>query len=368
MKVLIATGLFPPDIGGPATYSKILSEELPKHKISVEVLSFGEVRSLPKGIRHFAYLLKLLRKGKSCDVIHAQDPVSVGFPALIASSVLRKKFVLKVVGDYAWEQGFKRFGVADLLDEFVKRKKKYPLFVRFLQWIEILVARNADKVIVPSKYLAGIVSSWDKKIKPEVIYNAFLFDTLSEGREEVRRMLSLQGKIILSAGRLVPWKGFDTLIKIMPHIRKEIPDAILYIVGEGEERPYLKGLIEDNNAGSYIKLLGAVSHNDLLQYIKASDVFILNTGYEGLSHQLIEVMSLGTPIITTKAGGNTELIENGVSGILFDYNDEKRIAESIIGVLSGEVDMSQMTEYALKKSKEFTYEKMMEKTVKALQP
>ena len=61
-KILIATGIFPPDIGGPATYSKLLLDELSNRGLAVKVVSFGAVRHLPKIIRHFVYFFKILRK------------------------------------------------------------------------------------------------------------------------------------------------------------------------------------------------------------------------------------------------------------------------------------------------------------------
>ena len=65
--------------------------------------------------------------GRNADIIFAQDPVSVGFPAACAAKILRKKFLLKIVGDYAWEQGMQRFGISDLIDEF--QRKKYGFAV-----------------------------------------------------------------------------------------------------------------------------------------------------------------------------------------------------------------------------------------------
>src|SRR3989344_6965870 len=100
-KVLIATPLYPPEIGGPATYASVLEKELPKRGIEVEVLAFREVRSLPKIVRHGAYFLRCIAKGRDCDIIFAQDPVSVGLPALLASKFMRKRFIVKIVGDYA---------------------------------------------------------------------------------------------------------------------------------------------------------------------------------------------------------------------------------------------------------------------------
>src|SRR3989344_2242944 len=104
MKVLIATGLYPPEIGGPATYSKCLEELLPAQGIKVAVLPFSRVRRWPKVVRHIAYFFLVLREGYRTDAVYAQDPVSVGLPAFFGAFLMRKPFFLKVVGDYAWEQ------------------------------------------------------------------------------------------------------------------------------------------------------------------------------------------------------------------------------------------------------------------------
>src|SRR3989338_11012397 len=117
MKLVIATPLYPPEIGGPATYAKLLEEGLPGKGIEVELVKFSEVRHLPRLIRHYAYYRRVLRAAKSADVVLALDPVSVGLPAMWAAKRAGKSFVVKIVGDYAWEQGQQRFGVMQNLDE-----------------------------------------------------------------------------------------------------------------------------------------------------------------------------------------------------------------------------------------------------------
>ena len=79
-KVLIATGLYPPEIGGPATYTKLLETRLPEYGFEISVLPFSSVRHLPKIIRHAAYFLKCLSRARAADIVFAQDPVSVGLP------------------------------------------------------------------------------------------------------------------------------------------------------------------------------------------------------------------------------------------------------------------------------------------------
>jgi glycosyltransferase involved in cell wall biosynthesis len=361
MKILIATGIYPPDIGGPATYSKLLFEEFPKHDIDVQVISFGQVRYLPKIIRHLAYFLKVLKSCKSADVIYAQDPVSVGLPAVLAAKLLRKKFILKVVGDYAWEQYQQEEGVHFVTPEEFQNGK-YSVVTQTRKWIERTVARKADNIVVPSNYLKKIVTMWGvKESKIKVIYNAFTPKAEMELKTQLREEFGFEGDIIFSAGRLVPWKGFELLIDIM----KDLPDVKLFIVGDGPEKQKLNKKIEDLHLGSRVKLIGRLEQDELLKRIKAADLFVLNTGYEGLSHQLLEVMSVGTPIITTNVGGNPEVIESGKEGVLVDYNDKNALKSAIKDILKNGKGEEYAKE-AVKKLSLFEKERMIEETINVL--
>jgi len=358
-KILIATGLFPPEVGGPATYSKLLLEELPKHGFEVSVVPFRITRRFPKIIRHIAYFFVILRRGKNADIIFAQDPVSVGLPALCAARVLKKRFLLKVVGDYAWEQGVGRFGVTESLDVFSKKKSRHTL-VRFLQRVERYVARHAEQVIVPSEYLKRIVGNWgvnEKKIV--VVYNGFRVQTLETNKETLRGLLSFQGTLIMSAGRLVPWKGFETLIELTQRLAHRFPDIKLIIAGEGPEEAALKRSIQKLGLESRVVLMGVLSKDVLSRYLSAADIFVLNTFYEGFSHQLLEVMAVGTPIVTTNVGGNPELITNAKDGLVVDYNDKKALEKAIVSVLEDAELRKKLSENAKRKVTHFSEEKML---------
>ena len=342
MKILIATGIYPPDVGGPATYSKILFEELPKHGIEVEVLSFGKVRHLPKLIRHSAYFIKVLRLGGNADIIFAQDPISVGFPAMLSAKILRKKFLLKIVGDYAWEQGAQRFGVKEVLDDFLN--KKYGWRVEFLKKIEKMVANSAEKIIVPSEYLKRVVTKWEiDERKIFVVYNAFDAPRIEISKLAARKELNINDtdKMIVSAGRDVPWKGFETLKNIFPEISTKFPGAKLFILTkEPKER--------------------------LVLYLLAADVFVLNTAYEGFSHQILEAMAIGVPIVTTNAGGNPELIKDGESGFLVNFNDKNALKQRIFEIFNNSALAQKFSENAQKKAREFSLERMTDETIKIL--
>lgn len=356
-KILIATGIFPPQVGGPATYSKLLLDKLPAKGFDLRVVNFGEVLSQPKLIRHLSYFFKLLKHGIKADIIYAQDPVSVGLPALLAAKVLNKKFYLKIVGDYAWEQGTQRGGVKDSLDDFSIKHKGYSRLVQILKKVEFFVANGADKIVVPSNYLKNIVSNWgvDPR-KITVIYNAFHSPNITLTKENLREKFGWKENTIISAGRLVPWKGFDILILLM----REIENAQLYIAGDGPERKNLENIIKKFNLQDRVALLGGISQKDLFEKIKAADVFVLNTSYEGLSHQLLEVMSLGTPIVTTTSGGNPETITNEESGLLVPYNDKEALKKSILRILDSEELQNKFVRNGIISLSKFEEEKMLQ--------
>lgn len=284
MRILIATGLYPPQSGGPATYAALLNERLPARGFELRVLPFAEVSRVPKFLRHAAYFFKCLRAARGVAVIYALDTVSVGLPAALAAAVSGKKFLVRVPGDYAWEQGRQRFGVADELDAF--QHKSYGLRVGLLRAAQNFVVKRAKKVIVPSAYMQKIAGGWGVK-NAQVIYSSVEMPAVAAVERPA-------GFLVVSTGRRVPWKGFEAL-----------------------ERTVAR------EPAWQLKICENMPRAQALGWVKAASVFVLNSTYEGLSHALVEAMMLGTPVVATRAGGNPELVEDGVNGLLIEpKNDE----------------------------------------------
>ena len=365
MKILIATPLYPPDIGGPATYSKKIADELPKRGISVDVLSFGDVRHFPKIIRHLLYLWKVFWRGRTADIIFAQDPVSVGMPAACAAFLLRKPYVVKIVGDYAWEQGVQRFGVDNLLDEFLAQQ--YGLRVSFLRALQYFSVQRARRIIVPSNYLKSVVVQWG--VRPEkisVIYNDIHVPLPQGSKDDTRKRLGIPQDAFLffSAGRLVPWKGFEMLIGVMRDIAKQYPKFLFYIAGDGPQYKYLINRIYASGLENNIFLLGALSHSALLTYIRSCDIFLFNTGYEGFSHQLLEAFSAETPVITTIAGGNREIVRDDENSIFAEYNNHTAWESAIKTMIHDPALRARLSRQAQKDANRFLGNHMVEELVK----
>ena len=362
MKIVIATPLYPPEPGGPATYVKILEDGLQAHGIDVVVVKFSDVRHKAKLFRHHAFYKNVLAAAQDADLVLALDPVSVGLPSMQAAKRAKKPFVVKVVGDYAWEQGTQRFGVTQTLDEFV-RTKKVPFAVQFLRFVQEDVVRQAKLVIVPSQYLFGVLRAWgvpDTKIS--VIYNAVSV----EGAGTVpATSVKLASPRIVSAGRLVPWKGMRGLIDAVALVRKKISSASLTIVGDGPERQALQAHAEKTLETGFV-CTGELSHPDTLATIKSADVIVLNSSYEGLAHLLIESVMLGIPAVATNAGGNREVIKDGVNGFLVPVGDSVALADAIGKVCADPGLRAKLSAGASSSSGEFSLERMLRSTAETL--
>jgi len=355
MRLVVATPLYPPEGGGPATYAKALEDELPSRGWDIELVKFRDVRHWPKGIRHCAYAWRVYKAARHGDMVIVLDPVSTGIPALIGAKLARKPFFVRVAGDYAWEQGTQRFHVREVLDEFVQRRD-YALPVRVMKWMQTLVARHAVRVIVPSEYLKRIVEAWGIPAdKIRVVYNAA--PTITEVAAA-----PVSGEYLVSIARLVPWKGMDMLIRAVGRIA----DARLIIVGGGPERAKLEGIVDNLDLGDRVSFTGNLPHEETLAYLAHASAYILNTRYEGLSHLILEAMALKVPVATTPLGGNPELIEDDVTGLLFPYGDVAAI-EAVIERMRKDAPLcKKLADAAYEKANTFTRERMISDSLSAL--
>lgn len=382
-KILITTGIFPPDIGGPATYGETLAGALNARGFKVSILTYSKkfrTKDLdskykfkiirvwgkwPIWIKHFIFGVKLLGLVRKHNVIYSLNVWSTGFPSLIASKIYRKRLIIRIAGDYAWEVGVEKGKVGVLIDDFRKSKKKG--WIGTLSRIQGWVCKKADLIVVPSRYLAGIVKGWgvpESKIK--IIYNGVDFKPSDLPKEEARNKIGIHGNIILSVGRLVPWKGFRMLIKIMPRLLELKQFARFIIVGDGPDRKALESMVKNMGLGQKVFIVGKKLKKELAVYLAATDIFVLNSGYEGFSHQILEAMIAGVPVIASAVGGNKEVITQGKNGFLVKYNDEFNIVEAIRALWNDKELVEYFVEEGRKTIQEFSLEKMITETIEIL--
>ncbi len=380
-KVVIATGIFSPDIGGPASYAEILAPHIALgHQLTI--ITYSSVwtdpddtkrpyrvirvwRKWPKLVRHLIYSLRVLWESRNAQVLYALSAMNAGIAMWLAGKLFHTPYIVRIAGDYAWERAMNKGMTTLLLDEFQLAKKVFSL--RMLHRIQSTIAKRASKVVVPSKYLAGIVEGWGVDLeKIVVIYNAQSVYDSGLTRQEARQAIGIPGLLIVSVGRLVPWKGFRMLIKIMPQILKEFQFARLVILGDGPEKQTLVSMVKHMKLENKVYLVGSKSKADLATYLAAADIFVLNTGYEGFSHQLVEAMALGVPVVTTDVGGNKELVQQGKNGFMVKYNDEFNLIEALRSLLKSQELRDEFVAEGRATAKRFNQPEMIKNNLKML--
>lgn len=137
---------------------------------------------------------------------------------------------------------------------------------------------------------------------------------------------------VLFLGRLGERKGSYDLLKAIPNILKEVPNAVFYFGGDGEIKQSQK-IIDENRLSDHVKLLGWVHADEKAKYLNACSIFILPSYHEGMPISVLEAMSYGLATISTNAGGIPQIIENGVNGIRIEAGDVEAIQNAIIKLL-----------------------------------
>lgn len=358
-KVVIATPLYPPEIGGPASYARELELGLPGEGVEVTLVKFSDVRHQPNAVRQLLYAVRVFRASAHADCILALDAVSVGWPSYVANLLRRKPFILKIVGDHVWEQGSQRFRIKGSLDVFPQFSFAWHPYLWFLRVLQFAVVRSADTVIVPSEYLKKLVMRWGvPKERVKVIYNAVPIEAGGVIPEKVRE---LSRPLVVTAGRLVPWKHVEGVIDAMA----ALPEGSLVIAGDGPERTNLQHRAHERLAGRAL-FTGTLSRKDLLAVVQSADVFVLNSSYEGLPHMLIEALAVGTPVIATRAGGNAEVIRDGENGILVQPGDTSALSGALVRLLGDAELRGRFTQRAAESAERFSVERMLAETAALL--
>jgi glycosyltransferase involved in cell wall biosynthesis len=151
--------------------------------------------------------------------------------------------------------------------------------------------------------------------------------------------------VMLGAGRLTEQKGFSTLIRSLRHLRNSGIDARLIIIGEGEERKNLEVLVHELHLGEHVSLPGFVDNP--YAYMRAADVFVLSSRWEGFGNVLVEAMACGTPVVSTDCPyGPSEILERGKWGPLVPVDNAEKLSRALLSTLDNPLDSEKLRERA----------------------
>lgn len=334
MRVLVVSGIWPPDVGGPASHAPEVADYLAGRGHAVEVVTTAAARPTPQeypvrwvsrgtpiGARHLATALLIRRRAVAADVVYSTG--MFGRSAL-GSLLARRPYVLKLTADPAHERARRRGLVAGGVEEF--QGEPGGLAVGALRLARDVEVRYAAHVLCPSAFLRGLAIDWG--IDPgrvEVLPNPAPSLTARTTAEEARRALGVEGPTLAFAGRLTAQKSLGVALEAIARVE----GVTLLIAGEGPEREALERRASELGLDGRVRFLGPQPRERVLELFRASDAAILSSSWENFPHTVVEALAVGTPVLATSAGGVGEIVADGRNGLLVPIGDVGGLAAAV---------------------------------------
>ena len=367
MRILITSPVFPPDLGGPAVYVPSAAKFFVDAGHEVEVLAFCsepkvtgfpfKVTTISRGNLLWRYVKAfwfVFREARKVDVVYVQEHIALFH--VLGARLARKPVVIRIMVDGAWEISH-RFGLIgdDSINTF--ETKDYGFKVKLIRAVQLFWWKRVYRIIACSDFLRWIPIkrygiSEEKCLRVHNAYNGPRVEDVTETQSEARAELGLEAdkRYVLTICRLVVWKGVDFIQRALVDLPK---DVHLLVAGDGELQEQWTALSTELGIEDRVTFLGNVPHARIPLYIRAASLFVLNSEYEGLSHTLLEVASLGTPIVCTGVCGNPEVVEHEVNGLLVQPKSPEELGPAMMRVLDDPALAQRFVEAGLIKMKGF---------------
>ena len=343
MRILVTVGIFPPDIGGPATFvpkiAKYFQDEL-NYEIEILTLSDNKNsninddfsvkridRNLPIIYRWLKTIFTIYKLGKNKDLIFVNG---LGTETTIANIFLKKKIIRKIVGDPVWERAYSKAKISESFDEF--QVKNYGFSISLQKKVRSFSIKKSDIVVTPSKHLKNFILNLGFKNKIEIINNGVFIP------EENTNIFTNDQINITIVSRLVSHKNIEKIIKAISDLNS--PLINLNIIGDGPELNQLQKISLESNNKDNIIFHGKLNRDDINHIFLKSDIYIQASNYEGLPHSLLEAMSYGIPVLCTPVGECKEILGNEDRGYILDLPVSKNNIKSKISEIIGEKNIA----------------------------
>lgn len=170
--------------------------------------------------------------------------------------------------------------------------------------------------------------------------------------------------LVVSVGRLVPYKRFDRLVEVLVGLRRRHPGLRAVIAGEGQERSALESLIRTHDASSWLSLSGRISDEDLIKLYQRAWVLASTSAYEGWGLTITEAAACGTPAVASPIAGHSDAVEDGVTGFLAEPGGD--MEARIDALLSDPLLRRRMQKASRRRAERLTWDRVALDTMRVL--
>ena len=273
------------------------------------------------------YILNLLREVRKYDVIHIFSASYLSFliaptPAILVSKLYGKKILLN------YHSG-----------EAEDHLQRWPRSTRSMLGL-------VDKIVVPSEYLVRVFAKFGYEAC--AIFNIIDLDTF-----EFRQRSTLRPSF-LSNRNLEAHYGVDDLLRAFAYIQREIPDAVLTVVGDGSQRNALENLANELQLHN-TKFTGRVEHDEINRQYSATDIYLNASKIDNQPLSILEAFQCGLPVVTTNAGGIGDIVTDEITGFLVPVGDYESLAARALKLLSDQEIAQSMIESARTECTKYTW-------------
>ncbi len=326
MRIVFLTGIWPPDVGGPATHGPDFSRFLVARGHEVRVVTMGDgepaerpcevevvSRRLPFPLRYGLVALRGARAARSADVLYASATLGA---SAAASLLARRPFVAKLTSDPAFERA-RRYGLFSGPTAEFQEARSVPILA--LKALRNSSLRRAHTIVVPSAFLARIAEGWG--LGPDRIH---VLTNPAPPPLDVQPENLAPGTFVF-VGRLTEAKDLTTAISAI----ELVPEAKLVLVGDGPDRMKLERFAAGSSAVGRIEFRGSLPRDEALRVMAGAEAGLLSSAWENLPHSVVEALAVGVPVVATAVGGVPEIVHDGENGLLVPPGRPKELAGAI---------------------------------------
>ena len=313
MKIILATGIFYPDVGGPAIHVRKIAEALVEKGHRPVVLAYGDYdgqdafnfevrrvsRKLPSWRRWLKYLWLVFVNSFGAEAIYAFNLSTAGLPVFIAGKLLRKKILIRVPGDPIWErvvESGKRFvTIQEYYEQGLYRRDRLLVFkaIRF-------ILPRFDAIVFYSSMLRDLYEKYygAPSAKIQIIANP----VSKRNGHDITPPIE---PTILFAGRFVAYKNLEMVIRTFDKVREEFGKGRLVLIGDGPDKEKLARLAKELPSEKSIQMLPKMNQEKLFEYIRSATLGIGPALTEFNPNFILECLSFGTPVLLSRGNGLT---------------------------------------------------------------
>lgn len=363
MRALLVTGIWPPDLGGPASHVPELAAYLRGRGHAIEVVTTADgppppapypvrwiARSLPVPARYAAVSAEVARRARAADVVYATSMVG---RAALGAVLARRPIVVRLAGDAAYERARRKGLYAGDLQSFqCYRGDARVAALRAVRDRSLALARH---VVCPSTFLRDIVIGWGVPARKLTVVPNAGPDDLAETVEELRRQHGFRRPTLVFGGRLTTAKALPVLLEAVASVE----GVDLVLAGDGPDRDAAEAQAARLGLGARVRFLGAMPREGVLELFKAADATVLSSAWENFPHGIVESLAVGTPVIATSVGGVPEVVTDGDNGLLISPGDPAALAAAVRRYLSDPALRARLEERARPSVADYAPERLL---------